>query len=495
MLFHWRWLARISASLPLGILGCGIVGCAPTYSGAKPPLPFVANTRLTEEPSSATSDENDARPARSTNATASGAAANGAGTELGANGANVELELPAVIRAVVLSDPRIRAALEDVEQVRADVITAGLLPNPILQADAVLFALPGSPFNAQTRQGGPPQIDIGLAYELDTILFGKRSAATTEAKRAVDVALADYADLARQRILDAIDAYFDVLEARELTRLVHQEFEQLERLQTITERRVVLGSVGQIELDRIRLATINGRRRVLSADAALDNARTKLRAKLGRTPFAARADARGTLDQTHPPAPIASDGVLELAEKNRPDLVSLRRQIDRAEASITTAKRNAWPTLSVSVNYTRQFQETAIGFPDANSVGGALAMSLPVFDRNQGNIAKAHAAVRQAEALLDAGLVDLRAEVEEALRSYRVAYETVTTFDVESLRTAEASRARIEEAYSLGGRTLLEVLDAQSAYREVFREHVNARAELLRAMHRVNAVVGSQVLR
>ncbi len=471
-----RLLVFVVQSLALDALGC-----APSYLGARPPSPFVSDAYLAHAPPEALPSV----PRASLSARV--------GSDPSA--ATVELDLSTVIRTVVLSDPRIKAAFEGVEQARADVTTAALFPNPTLAVNVALVPLPGASFNAETKQGGPPQLDIGLSYALDTILFGKRDAATTEAKIGVDVALADHADVARQRIIDAIVSFFDVLEARELARLAREDLEQLQRLQTITERRVGFGSVGQVELDRIEIAVVSGRRRVLSVDAELDNARTRLRSHLRGAAGAHRADAAGTLDLSAPPAPIETESVLQLAEEHRPDLVSLRRQIDRADAAVATAKRNAWPTVTVSAGVTRQFQRTANGFPDASSMGGGLEVSLPFFDRNQGNIAHARSAARQAQALLDAGRIDLHAEVEQALRSYRVAFERVTTFDVQSLQLAQAARARIEAAYALGGRTLLEVLEARAAYRDVFREHVSARAELLRSLHRVNAVVGSQVLR
>jgi cobalt-zinc-cadmium efflux system outer membrane protein len=406
----------------------------------------------------------------------------------------IGIGLPQVIRACVLSDPRILAALTAVDQARADHLTASLLPNPTLQISQALLPLPGSSFNAESRQGGPPQLDVGLSYSLETLLFGTRSAGMEATRLGIDVALGEYAEITRQRILEAIGAYYDVLESRQLVEIAHQDLDQLERIEGITQRRVQLGSVGKVEVERVHVALLGGKRRLLAAAAELDNARSRLRAQLGRAIGAERADAAGNLEIHSPPPPPDLRRALELAESHRPDLLALQRRVTRAQAELERERSAAWPSLSVSAGYTRQFQRDAIGFPDVSSWGAGLEMSLPIFARNQGNIARARSAVRQAEYLLSAARIDLRAELEQAIRSYAIAHELVTALDVKALAAASSARQRIEEAYGLGGRTLLEVLDAQAAFREVLRDHIIARADLLRALHRLNAIASTELL-
>jgi outer membrane protein, heavy metal efflux system len=363
------------------------------------------------------------------------------------------------------------------------------LPNPSLAVGQSLVPYPGG-----SKADGPMQLDVEVSYSLDTLLFGKRSAAMEAARAGVDVALAEYSDVARQRILAAITAYYDVLQARELLDIAREEVAQLERLETLTERRVALASVGPIELDRIRIAVIGGKRRLVQAEAELDNARSRLRTHLGQARGAKRADAAGTLDLSSPPPLPELPAALALAEANRPDFLAVRRQASRARADLTRERRAAWPTLGVAAGYSRQFYE-AEGRLGNDFWGVGLELSPPLFDRNQGNIARGESSVRQADLMITATRIDLEAEVEQALRSYRAARQSVTTLDQQALDAASRARQRIEEAYGLGGRTLLEVLDAQAAYREVFREHISARADLFRSLHKLNAVVGTEMIR
>lgn len=82
--------------------------------------------------------------------------------------------------------------------------------------------------------------------------------------------------------------------------------------------------------------------------------------------------------------------------KERPaDVLALRLRLAKAEADLRVEQRKAYPEVTQTVGYTRQFQEQAIGFPDVNAWGVGIDVSVPLFDRNQGNRAKARSVQRQ----------------------------------------------------------------------------------------------------
>jgi cobalt-zinc-cadmium efflux system outer membrane protein len=407
---------------------------------------------------------------------------------------NATLSLAQVIAAVVLADPRIRVAFADVLRARAELVRARTLDNPSLSLSQTLNPFPSSDFNAKTHQGGPPQFDLEISYSLERLLFGVRGADMKSAGRNLKASLADYANVARTRMLEGIDAYVDVLEAAELARLAREEVEQLERMESITQRRVSLGSVGRVELDRVHIAVIGGKRRALLAAAAVDNARTRLRARLGPAYIATSVDVSGGLDVPENRMPDLTK-LIARALTLRPDIRAQEERLRAAQAREQRERRSGLPHVSVGAGYTRQFQERAIGFPNANSWGASVDSTLPLFDRNQAGRMDARADMFEAEATLDALRLETEAEVSEAFRSFEVAGEILETLDPEALSAATSARTAIQEAYALGGRTLLELLDAQQAYREVYREHVIARADYLRALHRLNAAVGEAVIR
>jgi cobalt-zinc-cadmium efflux system outer membrane protein len=125
--------------------------------------------------------------------------------------------------------------------------------------------------------------------------------------------------------------------------------------------------------------------------------------------------------------------------------------------------------------------------------GVGVEVSVPLFDRNQGNRAKAISAAAQSEHDLQAALFDLRAEIEQALQSLSTAQQNAASVAQEELQLAAQVRDAIGNAYAAGGRPLLDVLDAQRNYRETYKTYITSRADYWRALYRYQSALGKQV--
>jgi cobalt-zinc-cadmium efflux system outer membrane protein len=241
------------------------------------------------------------------------------------------------------------------------------------------------------------------------------------------------------------------------------------------------------------VAVLEARRERRRREAALAVARASLAASIGRSGPDADFEVEGDLAVGSPAAPPELESLLAKAEQARPDVLARRRAVARSAADLRLARKSAWPELTPRVGVTRQYQES-LGFPDASSWGVGLDVTLPLFDRNQGGIAKATSAQTRSELELRAALVALRPEVQQAAAEYAVAREAVLAEDPAQLEAAERVRDRVHKAYEIGGRPLLEVLDAQRVYREAARQLTSGRAAFWRAVHRLNAAVGQDVV-
>jgi cobalt-zinc-cadmium efflux system outer membrane protein len=325
-------------------------------------------------------------------------------------------------------------------------------------------------------------------------LFGKRAAAVIAAQQGVDVAAADFAELVRQRIAGTISAFYDVLEAQAMLDLARRDLSNLSQVRVIIANRVKIGGVGTIELDRIRLSIFSSRRQVRAQEVALAAALSRLRAFLGFENQVALI-VQGDLGVVHPAVPISTEMAMALAEENRPDLIARQRQIIQAAASVQAEEKQAYPKITPHLGYTRQFQRKAIGFPDADSWGVSIELTMPLFDRNQGKIAKMKSALVQSKLNLRAQLVALRAEIDQAVQAYQAAYRILTTEDLGQLEAARKVRDKIQASYKLGGKSLIEVLDAQRAYQETYRLHIASRSGYWHSLYALNAAIGKQVLK
>jgi cobalt-zinc-cadmium efflux system outer membrane protein len=399
--------------------------------------------------------------------------------------------LDEIINTVLLADPQIRAGFEAINQASGDALQAALRPNPNLSITQTLLPLT-RPFT-EDAQGGPPQFDVGVSYPIDWFLFGKRAAAMRAAALGVRVSEADFAELIRQRVLEAATTYYDVLEAKALLELARQDAANLKQVEDITQKAVEGGGRPQVELGRIRLDRLRAEQNVRDAENTLVAAKARLQALMGRTDANADFDVRGTLEDIRLADIPPVDEAYNIAAINRPDIAALRWRIQQAQAAVEVERRQAYPEITPQIGYTRQFQRKAIGFPDANSFGFGAEMSLPFYNRNQGNRYRAVSVAIQQQYELQAGLVQLRAEVIQADKELRTVLANAKAVAEEQLKLAAEVRDSLNKAYEAGGRPLIDVLDAQRNFRETYRLYIESRANLGRAGVRFNAVLGKKV--
>jgi len=401
------------------------------------------------------------------------------------------LTLDEAIRACLMNDPKIRAGLEAISQAQADAWTASLKPNPEVVVAAIL--LPLSRRFTVEDPAGPSEFDVGFSYPIDWFLFGKRAAAMCSACVGVSVSEAEYADLVRQRATETAVAFYDVLEAQAFVDVAAQDVQNLQQVETVTRKAVDNGGRPQVELDRLRLDLLSARRGRRDADLGLISAKARLRALMGAEAADPEFAVAGKLDGPPADEPPDLEEAYVTAAAHRPDILALRRKVARARADAEVERRNALPEVASDFGLGHQFQKS-IGASDATMWGTGLTVSVPLFNRNQGNRSRAASVVTQSGFELQAGLVELRAEIVQAVQSLVTAQENAASVAQDDLRLAARVRDSINQAYAAGGRPLIDALDAQRNYRETFRIFVNTRAEYWRSLYRYRAALGKEFL-
>jgi outer membrane protein, heavy metal efflux system len=397
------------------------------------------------------------------------------------------LTLDEVINTCLIADPKTRAGFEAINQANADALSAALKPNPVLWSDIQLLPLT-RPF-VVTEQGGPPQLDVQLSYPIDWFVFGKRAAAMASAAMGQRVSEADYANLVRERVTQASLAFYDLIEAKALAEATRKEiidFEQVGMRSKNAEKK------DPNEQRLIDLQLVKSRRQLHDAEAAIQTSKTKLRSLLGPAWGGRDFDVAHSLDAL-PPLPSTNvDEAVALAVQNRPDLASWRWKLTQAQADIDVERRKAFPTVTPTIGYTRQFQRKAIGFPDADSWMASIEVPLPLFNRNEGGRAKAISAAAQRQYELQAAEIELRGEIESALREARAASGHADVISKEQIRLADDVRNQFSKAYEPGKEGLKDFLDAQKDYHETQRALITSRAAVWRASVKLSAAVGQQ---
>ena len=399
-----------------------------------------------------------------------------------------KITLPMAIELCITQNFRLRAGAERVRQAEADLITASLIPNTSLFADYQLIPLQHVDVHNQL---GPPEADVLWSIPIDWLLFGKRVAAMQASRLGIEVSNADFADVLRVQVAQTVDAFYAVLEDEAYFKLAGNNLEELTDLQRVTEELAKNKKAGGLELDRIKLAVHEALLERHDRELALDLAKARLRPFLGRTAADPDYEVAGLLTVTAVVSPPKLEEALALAEANRPDLLSRRKAIDQANAVVEHERRKARPQVAIQPGWSYYNQHFENGERNGSMFDIGISTSLPLTDRNQGNIRKARAQVTERQFTYQGDRADALVEVEAAVASYDDAVEHLTKFNTqETLNAAHDLRTKMIAAYRAGDRKLIELLDAQKAYVDRLGHVIEFESFYWRSLNKLNAAVG-----
>ena len=406
--------------------------------------------------------------------------ASGSGQESAPDGAL------AIQRAVELALDRnldLMAKRFDVDLASARVVTAGLRANPMLSVGADYQDLLGSHFQNDSSNGaGPPEYNVRLDYPFDVAGKRRKRLAVANADRSISELL--LLNAVRELSFDVRSACLDVLQTGAVLDLGRRQLETLESVVAINEVRVRDGDLAESELMRTRLAARQVAGAIRLSELELSKAQTALGLLLASPADAPPVAVQGPIPGDRIEPEIGALRAEAVAE--RPDLRALEQARGRADADISLQRALAVTDLGVGVQYHRQ-----TAFAKGDSLGFFLNGTLPVFDRNQGEIRRARSTMSQVEAQITAFRASLDADVVRAVASYRAARDRLNIFEGGALDEAKEVRDAAEYAYRRGEVSFLEFLDAQRAFIETTRSYYEALADHALARFEIDYVTGT----
>ena len=367
------------------------------------------------------------------------------------------------------------------------MLTARLRPNPVASVSADHLDWLGTGFD-DTNNGGPPE----MAFRVDLPIerAGKREKRMDLASASRAVAEAQLGDAIRTLRSDVTLACIDVLSARATRALVADNLRAFEDLARINRARVAAGSIAPVESTRSEVAMLQFRSTAVRADIELSSALARLRMLLGRSSGDA-LDIAGDLGPAPPAAPQELAVVQQLALATRPDLRSL--QLSQAKSVADLRLQEAIGRIDYTVGAEYRRQQGLAG--KSNSVGLFVSAPLPLLNRNQGEIARAGAERDQAMRQIDATKAQVLSDVEIAFHEYEANRDLVAAIERDLIQPATSARDISTYTYRAGGTSLLELLDAQRAFNDTMQSYLDAQAGLRRAAARLDAAVGTEVMR
>ncbi len=368
----------------------------------------------------------------------------------------------AIVRALAAS-PRLDASRASIAAATGSEQQTHLLPNPELGVEAENFAGSG----AYSGFGGS---EITYTASQFIELGGKREARQQAAAAERRTAEADLDAARLDLVRDVTLAYMDIVAAEENLRLGARARRHRREGACRCRAAVAAARDPLFQKSRAEVAFATASIARTRAQDALAAARQKL-GRYWRAPLAADAVASDAFFTAAAPAPLTSyEGLLA----QTPDIKRYALLREAREADADLARAGAVPDIRASVGL-RQF-------PGGNgsAVVAGVSLPIPVFNQNQGEIARAAAEVTRAAGERRQAEFERAQQLADAWTQWQSAWSEIEALKKNALPQAERAFKQALNGYRLGGFEYLDVLDTQRAFFET-------RAALIAALSRLQA--------
>ena len=229
------------------------------------------------------------------------------------------------------------------------------------------------------------------------------------------IAEVELEDAIRSLTLDIRQAFIDLQLAQENLALARENAAALDEIVTLNQTRVRGGDLAEVELLRSRVAALQSRQAVRSAELKVLSERRRLERTIGRQPGSLPFEIQPL---TKPEGIAESETELHTrALRARPDLRAL--QLTQARSQAEARRQLRWGRLTgpSAPNFAGRKGVAGHG----NSLGLFMSTPLPLFDRNQGNIARVREEGRQVDAKVTQLEHAIAADVDVATAQYKTA--------------------------------------------------------------------------
>lgn len=384
------------------------------------------------------------------------------------------------VRIALAYNQSLRAQRTNIDQSKAEEVTASLKPNPVFSS--LIDTIPI--FSPQTIRASTQIYEETLSYTVER--GGKRAKRIGVAKDNTVISEQTVADNERQLRFQVEQAFINVLLAKSVLQLAKEDLANFSQEVDLNHARLVAGDLAEGDFLKISLQKLQFEQDVSAGELGLVQARATLRQLLGYQSVADNFDVSGALVHTKPGVQL--EDLEKAALANRPDLQAARTGVKLANDTVSLAFGNRARDWTWSSDYTNQNG-------GINGIGIGLSFELPFHDRNQGEIARSQAAVRQATETEDSSRVGVLTDVLNAYYGLKNTEEIVSLYEKGYLDQATQSRDISSYAYSRGATAILDLLDAERSYRATQLAYRQSLAAQMIAIQQVNLAVGSQVIR
>ena len=401
------------------------------------------------------------------------------------------ITLDEAIQMAVQHNHNMLAARTTIQQSQAEEITQNLRPNPTLFADWEYLPL-GSPakqnpgiYGGQSTNdylNNNTEGDIGLSYLIER--GGKRHDRLQAQKDITSQTRSLVEDNGRGLTFQVATLFYNVQLAESTLELAEKDLKSFQETVDISEHQYKAGGLSENDYLMIKLQLLQFESDLEQAQLARVQALSDLRQLLGYESVSQNYDVAGPFEYQRVKGNLED---LQLkALQNRPDLRAAQQGVIAANSQLVLQKAIGKQDVTVQANYSH------VNGINAATLYGSIP--LPIFNRNQGEIARARFAITQAQELEKATNGQALTDVYDAYQGLRSNDKVVSLYISTYLDVATRSRDISEYSYRHGGTSLLNFLDAERSYRATQLAYRQALASYLLALEQLREAVGTRAV-
>jgi cobalt-zinc-cadmium efflux system outer membrane protein len=371
-------------------------------------------------------------------------------------------------RMFIENNLELKAKKAELKRYDAEVINASLLSNPSFK------------YNLDSVKNGDTETEETYSISQSIDVVNKRRLRISSAEKRRDAQYLFYEHEIKSSVAHLKQLYFRILLLMENERLltdIHDMFLDVEKK---TTARLNAGDVAEVELMRLS----SEKDRIMRIREGI---KSEIRTETRRLEMLLNKDGIAIKDEFYRSSvKLNMDEILRLALEKRSDIKAGSLLSDASDVDVSLSKKEAIMPVDIEAGYKKRTG----GF---NGFVFGISVPLPIFNRNQGTIASAMA---EQEAIK----INMEAAKRRLINEINSLFENIIFLDSQAakisgqLKAAKDIAQIVGIAYEEGEASLLEMLDAERAKRELAMEYNQAVYEYWAAIFELEKAAGIRIV-
>ena len=349
----------------------------------------------------------------------------------------------------------------EIDKAYGDVVGAKLFPNPNFS-----FSSTGLKFNDGIKKSDDTQMTYAIQQLIE--LGGKRGFRIETATASLEATKLSQRDTIRNLLIGFYAVFYNLQLDQLNVDFAKFDLDRFARIHEVGERRFNAGFLSLIDFTKIKLSKIDLENNLTNFESQGKKDTESFSFLLGSETLV--QPPKLTLQETH--NKYTESDLVEAGLKNRTDLQALQKHSEAARSSLSLAKSMRIPDATLGGEY------EIFGTDNRPRVGASISFPLPLFNRNQGEIYRRNAEWLQVEEQIKKMKRQIVSDIRQALTTYQTSLKVFEAYQTRKKEMDDLLK-KSEEAFSLGGVTVLDLLDTRKTYRDFINKYNQALTQVV----------------